>query len=78
MNWVQVYRKLMHGPLAMRPWEIERLTLTELSLALGDDMEKPATSPGAIQFKSATDREEYVAWLQGLSVEERLQMAREG
>ena len=41
IDWVNIYRRLMHGRQRLRIWEIDCMTETEICLALDDDLETP-------------------------------------
>lgn len=41
IDWYAIYRRLMFGKGRYRRHEIERMTMTEVCLALDDDIEKP-------------------------------------
>lgn len=62
----------MQGESRLRPWEIRRMTLTEIALARMD----PSKAGG--RDMSWEEIEEYVAWRRGLTIDETIELAREG
>lgn len=77
MNWYDVYRRLFHRS-RLSAETVDNMTLPELSMALDDDLEKSTPQQGERKFRSAAERDEWVKWLRGLTVEERLKAVREG
>ena len=67
----------MHGGMKLRPWEIDRLTLEDVALAMDEDLEKPRASRFSTmgQFPSAAA---YVIWIRSLTPRQRLELARDG
>ena len=66
----------MHGQMRLRPWEIERLTIPEVALALDEDVSKPR-APGGGMPMSYPDKLAWIAQLRAMTPRERLEMARE-
>lgn len=71
MDWPEITRRLFHGRMRLRPWEIERMTVPELILALDDDLEKSRGPTGSVPLTP-----EYIAWWRSLTVEDRIAQAR--
>lgn len=42
-----LYWRLWHGALHLAPWRVDRMTLTEVCLALDDDTQRPRPATGA-------------------------------
>lgn len=78
LDWREVKRRLMHGGMKLRPWEIQRLTLAEIVLALDEDTEKPRRPSGSVDLSDPGTREEYAAWVRSLTPTERIQAMRDG
>lgn len=57
----------------MRPWEIRRLTMPELALALDQDVDRvrPAGVEGQ-DFRHPSEKGEYAKWWRSLSMKERI------
>ena len=66
----------MHGKARLRPWEIRRLTLAEVVLALEDNLEdtKPAN---ATPFLSEAEMRAWAEWRRSMTPADRLAEARE-
>ncbi len=75
VDWYSVTRVLMHGSMTLRPWEIQRLTETEICLALDSDLETPRGPEG---IRSQTDEElmAWAEWRRSLSLRDELDLAR--
>lgn len=65
----------MHGRPRLRPWEIERLTVPELALALDQDIDSRRTPSGGAP-KSHEEVLAYAAWWRGLTPRERIEQHR--
>jgi hypothetical protein len=59
IDWVNVYRRLMHGKQRLRIWEIDEMTEAEVALALDDDLEKPR--PPSYSDAVGNDVDAYIA-----------------
>lgn len=73
IDWVAIYRRLMHGESHYRRWEIDAMTMPELALAMDDDLEKPRGPSYA--DASGDDVEAYIERRRRMTAWERLQEA---
>lgn len=76
-DWYAICRKLTHGELGLRPWEIERLTEPEILLALDDDFSKRRPPTGATPLQSEEEIAAYIQRVRDMTPEQRLQEAME-
>lgn len=67
-------QEMGRGP-KLRPWEVKRLTLSEVVLYLRDDH---ARDPSGAPCATTAEVEEYIRRVRSLSPRERLELAREG
>jgi len=78
IDWYEIERRLMHGTMRLRPWEIDRLTVPELVLALDSDLETRRAPGGGVALgKVMGDREAYATWWRSMTPLERLNYYRE-
>lgn len=79
MDWEPIYLLLMHGRLRLRPWEIGRLTMPMLMLALDQDLEDldKRPPPGTVVFDNDAAMDEYVRRWREQTPAQRLVQAKE-
>lgn len=74
-DWDAIDFRLMHGKARLRPWEIQRLTIAEITAYLDDDVEKPRPPRGG----RAMSHDEVVAYAERrrkMTLQDRLAAAK--
>ena len=72
----ELYRRLMHGGMKLRPWEIRRMTLQEIAWAMDEDLDHKRPPAGGITFTSYAEKLAWVERRRRMTIRERLQEAR--
>jgi hypothetical protein len=78
IDWREIKRRLMHGSMKLRPWEIQRMTFAEIVLALDEDVSKPRPPSGSYDLSAPGAKQAHHEWLRSLNLEERLDAYAEG
>lgn len=76
-DWYAICRRLMHGESHYRPWEIQRLTESEILAALDDDISKRRPPEGGVPLDGPGAEAAYIQHMRSLPPEERLRRAME-
>lgn len=76
MDWRELYRRLWHSDLHLPPWEVDRLTMAELHLALDGDLSKSRLPPGARPLRSQAEAEALARAFREMTPRQRLEYAR--
>jgi hypothetical protein len=60
--------------MKLRPWEVAKMTIPEIILALDEDLEKTLGGHSL----SPDEQRQYAEWRRSLSWDEKIRIAREG
>lgn len=75
INWRAIDGYLIRE-LYFKPWELDRLTLSEICVCL-EDGSKPKPAGRAVPM-GVNEVQDYVKWYQSLGIWEKLDLARKG